>query len=74
MTPTVLSGGISVQPLDWLLLAGDAEYTDWTQMEFDSNNPDLIQENRNIKNWMRATTNLRRSYTLEVRIATPWWN
>jgi len=59
MTPTVLSGGISVQPLDWLLLAGDAEYTDWTQMEFDSNNPDLIQENRNIKNWMRATTNLR---------------
>ena len=55
----VLSGGISVQPLDWLLLAGDAEYTDWTQMEFDSDNSDLIQENRNIKNWMRETWNLR---------------
>jgi long-subunit fatty acid transport protein len=59
VTPLVLSGGISVQPLDWLLLAGDAEYTDWTEMEFDSNNPDLIQENRNIKKWMRNTWNLR---------------
>jgi long-subunit fatty acid transport protein len=58
-TPFVISGGISVQPLDWLLLAGDAEYTDWTEMEFDSNNPDLIQENRNIKKWMRDTWNLR---------------
>jgi long-subunit fatty acid transport protein len=59
VTPLVLSGGISVQPLDWLLLAGDAEYTDWTQMEFESDNADLIQENRNIKNWMRDTWNLR---------------
>jgi long-subunit fatty acid transport protein len=59
ITPFVVSGGISVQPLDWLLLAGDAEYTDWTEMEFDSNNPDLIQENRNIKKWMRDTWNLR---------------
>jgi len=58
-TPLVLSGGISVQPSDWLLLAGDAEYTDWTEMEFDSNNSDLIQENRNIKKIMRDTWNLR---------------
>jgi len=58
-TPTVLSGGISVQPFEWLLFAGDAEYTDWTQMEFDTDNPDLIQENQNIKNWMRETWNLR---------------
>ncbi len=59
VTPMVLSTGVSVRPLDWLLIAGDAEYTDWTQMEFDSDNPDLIQENRNIKNWMRDTWNLR---------------
>lgn len=58
VTPMVLSGGFSVQPVYWLLLAGDAEYTDWTEMEFDSDNPDLIQENRNIKNWMRDTWNL----------------
>ncbi len=57
-TPYVLSGGISIQPLDWLLLAGDAEYTDWTQMEF---NDDIVfsEENSRIKNQMRATTNLR---------------
>jgi long-subunit fatty acid transport protein len=59
ITPTVLSGGISVQTLDWLSLAGDAEYTDWTQMEFDTDNPDLIKRNRNIKNLMRETWNLR---------------
>jgi long-subunit fatty acid transport protein len=58
-TPYVLSGGITVQPLDWLLLAGDAEYTDWTQMEFNTNNAVLIEENSRIKNEMRATTNLR---------------
>jgi long-subunit fatty acid transport protein len=58
-TPMVLSGGISVQPIDWLLLAGDAEYTDWSTMEFNTDNPDLIQENRNIKKWMRETVNLR---------------
>jgi long-subunit fatty acid transport protein len=58
-TPFVLSGGFSVKPIDWLLLAGDAEYTDWTEMEFDSNNPDLIQENRNIKKWMQDTWNIR---------------
>ena len=59
ITPTVLSGGISVQPFVWLMLAGDAEYTDWTQMKFDTDNPDLIQENKNIQSWMRETWNLR---------------
>ena len=58
-TPYVLSGGISIQPLEWLLVAGDAEYTDWTQMEFNTNNAALIEENSRIKNEMRATTNLR---------------
>jgi long-subunit fatty acid transport protein len=58
-TPYVLSGGISIQPLDWILVAGDAEYTDWTQMEFNTNNAALIAENSRIKNEMRATTNLR---------------
>ena len=59
VTPTVISGGISVQPIEWLLLAGDAEYTDWTQVQFDTDNPDLLQENRNIKDWMRETVNIR---------------
>jgi long-subunit fatty acid transport protein len=58
-TPIVLSGGASFQLTDWLLLAGDAEYTDWTQMEFTNNNPDLQSENRVIRDILQATTNLR---------------
>ena len=59
ITPFVFSGGLSVQLLDFLVLAGDAEYTDWTQMQFDSNNPALIDENNTITQIYRATTNLR---------------
>lgn len=58
-TPIVISSGISVQPLDWFLLAGDAEYTDWTQMEFDSDNFSLARQNRDIKNLFQDTWNLR---------------
>lgn len=58
-TPFVISVGGSAQVLDWLVLAGDAEYTDWTEMEFSSNNQDLIEENRLIRDLFRATTALR---------------
>lgn len=58
-TPIVLSGGASFQVTDWLLLAGDAEYTDWTQMEFTNDNPDLQSENRVIRDILQPTTNLR---------------
>ncbi|MCX6143464.1 MAG: hypothetical protein NTZ35_09605, partial [Ignavibacteriales bacterium] len=59
-TPFVFSGGASFQVTDWLLLAGDAEYTDWTQLEFtNTDNQDLIDENRVIRDVFRATTNLR---------------
>jgi long-subunit fatty acid transport protein len=58
-TPYVLSGGVSVQAFDWLVVAGDAEYTDWTQMELGSDDIDFSTENHWIKTNMRATTNLR---------------
>jgi long-subunit fatty acid transport protein len=58
-TPYTLSGGVSVQPIEWLSLAGDVEYTDWTQMELSSGGVDFSAENSRIKNQMRATTNLR---------------
>jgi long-chain fatty acid transport protein len=58
-TPYVLSGGVSVQPFEWLLLAGDVEYTDWTQMELSADGVDFSAQNSRIKNQMRATTNLR---------------
>ncbi len=58
-SPFVFSGGLMVQATDWLVLAGDAEYTDWTQMQFDSNDPALIDENHFIQTGMKATWNLR---------------
>lgn len=58
-TPVVLSAGASIQMRDWLVLAADVEYTDWTQMEFTDASPDLIDENRIIKRIFQATTNLR---------------
>lgn len=58
-TPPVVSVGASVQIGDWLVLAGDAEYTDWTQMQFTTNNADLEAENRLIKRIFEPTTNLR---------------
>jgi len=58
-TPYVLSGGVSLQPLEWLRVAGDVEYTDWTQMELRADGVDFSDQNSRIKNQMRATTNLR---------------
>jgi len=58
-TPIVFSGGASFQLGEFLAIAGDAEYTDWTQMRFDTENPDLIEENRVIRRVFRPTTNLR---------------
>jgi long-subunit fatty acid transport protein len=60
ITPTVFSLGASVQPTEWLMVAGDAEYTDWTEVQFDTDNPDLISENQLIKtSYLRDTWNLR---------------
>ncbi len=58
-TPVVLSGGASFQLTEFLSIAGDVEYTDWTQMEFTNDNPDLVEENRVIRDVLQATTNLR---------------
>jgi long-subunit fatty acid transport protein len=58
-TPYVLSAGINIHPIEWLVLAGDLEYTDWTQMEFNADNSYLVAENSRIKNDLQATTNLR---------------
>ncbi|MFZ1976851.1 MAG: hypothetical protein WAV76_02755 [Bacteroidota bacterium] len=62
-TPMVISGGVSVYPLPWLMLAGDAEYTDWTQVSMESDDPvldaSLQQENQRATTLFRATTDLR---------------
>lgn len=59
VTPYVVSGGLSLQVTEWLSLSGDAEYTDWTQVKFETDNPDLLSENRYIKKTFRETVNLR---------------
>lgn len=58
-TPMVMSAGASIQVKDFLVLAGDVEYIDWTEMEFSTDNLDLQDENRHILETYRATTNLR---------------
>jgi long-subunit fatty acid transport protein len=60
-TPFVFGGGISVNA-GGLVLSGDAEYTDWGEMEFKNPSPnisDLTTKNADIKEIFRATTNLR---------------
>ena len=66
-TPYVLSFGVSIEPFEWLTLAGDAEYTDWTQLEFtNTDDQNLLNENTIIKNGMRATTNLRGGFEIAL--------
>lgn len=58
-TPLVFGGGASFHIGEWLILAGDAEYTDWTELEFTGDNSDLNSENRVIRDILQPTTNLR---------------
>jgi len=57
-TPFIFSGGISA-PLGELLLAGDLEYTDWTQMKFSEADPLVERYNTDIKELFRPTANVR---------------
>jgi long-subunit fatty acid transport protein len=59
VTPMVLSGGVSFQISDFLVVGGDAEFTDWTTMKFESDNAQLLDENRRILKVLRPTTNLK---------------
>jgi long-subunit fatty acid transport protein len=65
VTPWVFGAGASVILHD-LVLSGDMEYTDWTQMEFQNANQDLLDLNRDIKNDLRATANLRGGAEYEI--------
>lgn len=57
-TPFVLNAGFSYTFGD-LMVAGDVDYTDWTQMEFSNADPVVMQNNTDIKSLFRATTNFR---------------
>jgi len=52
--PWKFGGGIAVRPTSWLLFAGDAEYVDWRQIEY--NKPAwILSQNRLMDDSFRAT-------------------
>jgi hypothetical protein len=57
-TPWVFGAGASLILRD-LVLSADAEYTDWTQLEFAKASPDVIANNDQIKQIFIGTTTLR---------------
>jgi long-subunit fatty acid transport protein len=57
-TPWVLGAGGSVIIRD-LVLSADAEFTDWTSMEFANANSDLLLMNKDIKSTFRSTWEFR---------------
>jgi long-subunit fatty acid transport protein len=57
-TPWVFGAGASLILRD-LVLSVDAEYTDWTQLEFAKASPDILANNEQIKQILVGTTTLR---------------
>lgn len=57
-TPWVFSAGVAVV-FGNLVLSGDVEYTDWTQMEFQNANADVMAQNREFKTLFRPAANFR---------------
>lgn len=65
-TPWVFGAGASLIIRD-LVLSGDVEYTDWSQLEFSDATPEVLAENRRIKDIFRPTANLRAGAEYEIR-------
>ena len=65
-TPWVFGAGASLILGD-LVLAADAEYTDWTQLEFTNADPDVIANNQTIKQIFVGTTTVRGGAEYEIR-------
>ncbi len=55
-TPWVFGAGASYSPFEGLLLSGQIEYTDWTQLQW-TDNSDLENENIALKQEFRSTVN-----------------
>ena len=66
LTPWVFGAGFSVNVAN-LMLSGDVEYQDWTELEFQNGVASLIADlNRQIKDNLRATANLRAGAEYEL--------
>ncbi len=69
--PWTFGFGGSVFPIPNLLLAGDIEYTDWTQMAWTSND-DLVKENSALSKKFRSVINYRFGIEYEIsQISNP---
>ena len=66
ITPWVFTVGGSFIVQD-LVLSGDVDYTDWTQLEFDNANADLIALNKQMKTIFRPVFNLRAGAEYDVK-------
>lgn len=58
VTPFVFSAGAS-HSVGAIMLAGDVEFTDWTQMEFRNADSDLLKKNSRFKEIFQPTLNVR---------------
>jgi len=65
LTPWTFGAGVSVEPIYGLLLAGDVDYTDWTQLEW-TDNKVLERENSSMQKSLRAVLNIRLGAEYEI--------
>jgi hypothetical protein len=64
-SPWTLGAGASWYPIPELLLSGDVEYTDWTQIEW-TDNPSLEESNVTLQSYFRSTTSYRAGVEFDV--------
>lgn len=64
-SPWAFGLGGSYSPIDGLLLAADAKYTDWTQIKW-TDNSELQKENISLRKTFRATTDFAVGSELEI--------
>jgi long-subunit fatty acid transport protein len=57
-SPWVFSSGVSFN-LWWLVISGDVEFTDWTGMEFANAPQEILDNNKTIRETMKATLDYR---------------
>ncbi len=58
VSPWSFSGGLSLMILNFVL-AGDIQFTDWTQLHFDDATPEVMALNNDIKEIFRPAANVR---------------
>ncbi len=67
--PWKFGGGVALRPTDWLLLAGDAEYVDWRQTEYDEPTW-ILDQNRLMDESFRATVRWSAGGELTIPLAS----